>query len=423
MNSKNLSGVSSLTRKAEKIGIVLPPTPGEWDSKSTAAPIVWKEEDRYYMLYQGWSDGTGPRIFGLAESEDGLHWTKYDRNPVMKPSKGTWDQNGLECGTLLKMDGEYWLFYTGFGAEGKARIGLAKSKDLKSWTKYEKNPILDVSSSGSFDSNGAAFPSIVKGTKEYKMIYGGYAPNSMQLGMATSTDGITWHKYPHNPVLRQRGWFAEPECELWDAGIEVHQIFAVGDFYVMFYEGLGNFPHRYNLGAAYSPDCRVWARCPENPIVPLTEPNVKQDMSTVHPMLLLEEMILYYVEVVGASSSAPHRICAAHIDPDLLNPLAQKSLSYPLWENRSVDSAGNVTSEVPCMGFSEKSFYLLSTQGGTAYVEVDPSGLNQWGVLCEDNVVGNKMWKHKTDYGFDRARLKFIPTGKAEVSAWLVLGK
>ena len=107
------------TTKARRIGVVLSPTPGAWDGKSTAAPIVWKEE-RYYMLYQGWSNGSGPRILGLAESEDGLQWTKYKKNPVAKPSIGTWDRNGFECGSLLKLDSEYWLFYTGFGADGKS---------------------------------------------------------------------------------------------------------------------------------------------------------------------------------------------------------------------------------------------------------------------------------------------------------------
>ena len=191
----------------------------------------------------------------------------------------------------------------------------------------------------------------------------------------------------------------------------------------MLCEGLGNFPHRYNLGVAYSPDCRVWARSPENPIFPLIGPNVKQDMSTVHPMLLLDEMILYYVEVIGASSLAPHRICAAKVDSDLVNPLAQKSLSYTLWEGREIAPSGALTSAVPCMGFARKSLYLLSHKGGTVHVEIDPAGLDQWHVLHEGKAGENILWAYSTSEGFHRIRLRFLPIKRARASAWLVLGK
>jgi hypothetical protein len=36
-----------------------------------------KEEGTHRMLYQGWADGLGPRLLGLAESEDGVRWPKY----------------------------------------------------------------------------------------------------------------------------------------------------------------------------------------------------------------------------------------------------------------------------------------------------------------------------------------------------------
>jgi len=399
----------------------LPPTAGAWDGKSTAAPIIWKEDGRYHMLYQGWSDGSGPRILGLAYSEDGLHWAKYGRNPVMRPSAGTWDQGGFECGSLLKFDGGYWLYYTGIGADGKARIGLAMSEDLSSWSKCDGNPILDLGRAGGFDSGGVAFPSVLRGTHDFKMVYGGYGPSSMQLGMASSQDGLSWSRSPHNPVFRQRGWFDDPLCEQWDAGIEVHQVIAIGDHYAMLYEGLGNYPHRYNIGVAYSPDCVVWARSPGNPIFPLMEPNVKQDMSAVHPMLLFEDMVLYYVEVVGASTLSQHRICAARVDPDLVSPQAQRGLSYPLWVDEQIGPSGNTSSAIPCLGFRRKTFLLASSQGGGVRVEIDPAGLDQWNVMHEDEVLGGRIWRYSTDDGFARTRMRFTPSKGTDVSAWIVL--
>jgi hypothetical protein len=411
------------TTRANKIGIVLSPTPGEWDGKSTAAPIVWKEGGTYHMLYQGWSDGPGPRLLGLAESEDGVHWTKYGGNPVMKPTPGDWDGRGFECGSLLKVGERYWLYYTGIGGDGKARIGLAASGDLRNWSKHEGNPIMDLGPPGSFDSEGVAFTSVLQGTRDFRMVYGGYATDAMQLGLASSEDGLIWWRCPRNPVFRQRGWFADPQCMQWDAGVEVHQVIALGDRCIMLYEGLGNLPHRYNIGVAYSPDCEVWARSPENPIIPLTEPNVKQDMSAVHPMLLLEDMRLYYVEVAGASTMAQHRICAARLNPELVDPLAQKGLSYPLWVNAEIGPSEAITSAIPCLGFRRKTFLLSSTEGGSVCVEIDPAGLEQWKVMCEDRVENGRMWRFSTEDGFTRSRIRFSPMKGASVSAWMVLEK
>jgi len=243
----------------------------------------------------------------------------------------------------------------------------------------------------------------------------------MEVGLATSGDGFTWTRHPNNPVFRQRGWFKDPACESWDAGIEVHQLISVGDHFVMLYEGLGNYPHRYNLGVAYSPDCSVWARSRENPIFPLTSPSVKQDMSTVHPWLLLDDMILYYVEVLGASTDAEHRIYAARVGPELVNPLDQKALSYPLMFEASVGGMGASTPAVSCVGFPAKTFHLTSSAPGVVQIDVDPSGLGQWNELHRGRVTRNKLWSFKSRAGFERARLRFAPSSESRASAWLVL--
>ena len=88
-------------------------------------------------------------------------------------------------------------------------------------------------------------------------------------------------------------------------------------------------------------------------------------------------MILYYVEVMGASALAPHRICAVYISPDLINPPAQRYLSFHLWEDKKISTIGEITSAVPCTGFRVKTIYLVSKYEGNVHVQVDPAGLNQ----------------------------------------------
>jgi len=115
---------------------------GEWDSDLLFAPIVWKEGDTWYMLYTGY-DGSSRRI-GLATSSDGVSWTKDSNNPVLSGTE-TWEGNSIECDSIIKVDGTYYLWYGTLGETYRKR-GLATSTDLISWTKDSNNPIF---SSGS----------------------------------------------------------------------------------------------------------------------------------------------------------------------------------------------------------------------------------------------------------------------------------
>jgi len=399
------------------LGIALAPTPKEWDSHSVAAPIVWADDSSYYMLYQGWNKGSGPRLLGLATSRDGLHWERNKTNPVMVPGSN-WEKQGFECGCLLQREGKFWLYYTGMSE--KTRIGLATSSDLQNWHRYSQNPILDVGDEDAWDGNGVAFPAVVRRPGGWMMMYGGYGKQSMQLGLAYSKDGKLWEKYAHNPNFTQRSWFDNSNCYAWDAGIEAHQVFTVGDWYVMFYEGLGKAGN-YNIGVAYSPDGEIWARSPNNPLLGLTDSTVTYDRSTVHPYLLRQEMRLYYVEVLHASTQAVHRICAAQIDPSVINPLAQQSLTFPLWIHRRILGKEATTNILPCQGFRNKTFFLVSDSTVSISIEIDPGGFEDWYEYHHVNVKPNKLWVFNTHDDFCRTRISVQQTQRAIVSAWVTL--
>ena len=95
--------------------------PGEWDLYLWGgfAFSVLKKNGTYYLYYQGSSDYRTEfdetvlwRAIGVATSQDGIHFTKYERNPVL-----TWfpTQNGEEgavsSGVTVGAQGETVLFY------------------------------------------------------------------------------------------------------------------------------------------------------------------------------------------------------------------------------------------------------------------------------------------------------------------------
>ena len=75
--------------------------PGEWDSLLVGRPSVLHEDGLFKLWYDGREDlppgplaetaptsPTSQRFVGYATSTDGLHWTKYARNPVFDHDVG-----------------------------------------------------------------------------------------------------------------------------------------------------------------------------------------------------------------------------------------------------------------------------------------------------------------------------------------------
>lgn len=68
------------------------------------------------------------------------------RNPVFKGTDtDTWDEKIRERGYILREDGVYHLWYTGYRDEPDAEmhLGYATSNDGINWKRYENNPIYD----------------------------------------------------------------------------------------------------------------------------------------------------------------------------------------------------------------------------------------------------------------------------------------
>ncbi len=127
---------------------------GEWDSAGVSAPYVVKAEDGTYLMFYSGRDGGTSRI-GLATSEDGVSWTKYDdpattdapyaeSDPVFvgeQSDNNRWEFRHVNWPhVVVGKDGRYELFYRG----GDGSIGLAVSDDGINWTRYPNNPVMDV---------------------------------------------------------------------------------------------------------------------------------------------------------------------------------------------------------------------------------------------------------------------------------------
>ena len=101
-------------------------------------PAAWKENGVWYLFYERRDLG-----IWLATSTDMKVWTNVSDEPVIKPGPEPYDARAVAMNQIIKQDGKYYASYHGHGKEGTGRwvSCLASSPDLKTWTKYEKNPL------------------------------------------------------------------------------------------------------------------------------------------------------------------------------------------------------------------------------------------------------------------------------------------
>lgn len=123
-------------------GVVLDVGTG-WESQDVSSPTVFVEDGIFYMFYEGRAPGQEGAV-GLATSQDGITWTKYNNNPVVKPNNPDYFANPDIHWTVsvvpddIKVIGEFYQMK--IHVQMKNHIGIEKwvpgiliSKNKTSW--------------------------------------------------------------------------------------------------------------------------------------------------------------------------------------------------------------------------------------------------------------------------------------------------
>jgi predicted GH43/DUF377 family glycosyl hydrolase len=224
-----------------------------YDYYGTAQPVVLYDDGIYKMWYVGLDYAGGGRGNILyATSTDGLNWSPYAGNPVMVPENyGTWDSQDVQPSGIIKENGVYKLYYTGFSdAYDTWSIGLATSVDGINWEKYP-NPVLQASSYWEYQLVGSA---IVKYDDSYYLYYTGRNMPYYSIGVAVSSDGINFTKYPGNPILTS--------TQQWEANgvVDGNVIIENGGFKMVYGNSFSS-----GFGLATSSDGLNWTKANNNP--------------------------------------------------------------------------------------------------------------------------------------------------------------
>ncbi len=132
--------------KPAQVNPVITPNPAvAWEAYATFNPAAVVKDGKIFLLYRA-EDATGRQEIGghtsrlgLAESTDGLHFTRR-ATPVLYPDSDAQRQNewpgGVEDPRIVESgDGTYILTYTQWNRD-VPRLAVATSRDLITWTKH-----------------------------------------------------------------------------------------------------------------------------------------------------------------------------------------------------------------------------------------------------------------------------------------------
>jgi predicted GH43/DUF377 family glycosyl hydrolase len=164
--------------------------PGGPDSW-TRTPSVLYDGSTFYMWYN-----IGTNEIGYATSPDGLHWTPHAGNPVLSPTPGEWDAASISHQDVIVHEGVYWMYYVGGSTDymTSLSIGLATSTDGITWIKHAGNPVLRPGTAP-WESGTLYRPSPILVENEVWLYYSGVdTPNVTQgtryeIGLARSSAG------------------------------------------------------------------------------------------------------------------------------------------------------------------------------------------------------------------------------------------
>ncbi len=237
---------------------------GAWDDNWIHPYSLVDMGDGTYRMYYGGAGAGGmsgiPEQVGFATSSDGYSWSKYGSNPIFSQGAGgAWDDSRVEHFCVLKEGGNWYAWYAGEPGDNTWKIGYATSSDGITWTKYGSNPVMTGTAS-EWDSAFIVPSCVFKEGSIYYMFYWGGTTTSQvnwSLGLATSTDRVTWTKEASNPILAgTSGW----EAVVLDTHVQ-----KIANTYFLFYQGNTSDGTLSALGAATSSDKTTWSRAATNP--------------------------------------------------------------------------------------------------------------------------------------------------------------
>ncbi|MCX6732242.1 MAG: alpha/beta hydrolase, partial [Candidatus Roizmanbacteria bacterium] len=161
----------------------------ESSHNGSVMPSVLKEQNTYSLWY---ADDTGEsfRVYRM-KSANGIDW--YDKTDTNVTSR----HNASDPFVTVE-NGQYTLY---FASSNYGNISLWESKSIDGIHFVPGSEKEILKSELQWEGAHLSCPAVIKENNISYLFYAGSGVSNWGIGVATSTDGVSWQKCPNNPII------------------------------------------------------------------------------------------------------------------------------------------------------------------------------------------------------------------------------
>lgn len=183
-------------------------------------------DGQFHMFHNAFTGWPAKVDIIYSVSEDGLNWTRVQDEPILTSSDVPYAGVAALAASAIVLDDGTWVlyFYTwdeNTWPKSTGVIGMATAVNPQGpWT-VTAEPILQPGSAEDWDGAGVRTPSVIQTDDGYAMYYAGYSSDEAAIGLAISSDGLSWRKFDDpettaSPFAISDPVFTASGEEIWD---------------------------------------------------------------------------------------------------------------------------------------------------------------------------------------------------------------
>ena len=219
-----------------------------WDRNIRERGYIIREDGIFKMWYTGYGSGeNATKYLGYATSSDGFEWTRYPGNPIFNEY---WTEDVM----VVKHEGRYFMV-----AEGVDDIAhMLVSSDGIHWERAGDLDIRKVNGE-SIGPGAYGTPTLWIENEKWHLFY---EREDLGIWLATSTDQKTWTNVQDAPVIKRGPEKYDSEAVALDQIIKYK-----GRYYAYYHASPDEDWATWNSNIAVSEDLVYWTKYDHNPIL------------------------------------------------------------------------------------------------------------------------------------------------------------